>query len=173
MPELNGMSFLKSLEHRPLVIFATASHEYAVEGFAVDAVDYLIKPFGFERFLKAVTKAHGIFRMNLQSTGNSSPCIFIRSGYKLVKILLDDIEYIEGLNDYIKIVTAKGKAVLSMLPLKEILTQLPASRFIRVHRSFIVPIERINGYNRSQIFLGNTVIPVGVTYLDDVKKLFR
>ena len=173
MRESNGIEFLKSLEHRPLVIFATAFHEYAVEGFAVDAVDYLLKPFGFERFLKGVTKANGIFRMNLESIRTPPPSIFIRSGHKLIKILLDDIEYIEGLNYYIKIVIAKEKVVLSKLSLKEILLQLPASRFIRVHRSFIVPVERIVGYNRSRLLLGNTVIPVGVTYLNDVKKVFR
>jgi DNA-binding LytR/AlgR family response regulator len=173
MPNADGIEFFKSLEHKPLVIFTTAFGEYAVEAFKVDAVDYLLKPFDFKQFLKAVTKAREVFQFKTQHNAASLPYIFIRSDYCLRKVILEDILYIEGLNDYSRIVTLNGKPVISLISLKEILEKLPTAEFIRVHRSFIVPISKIKSYNRGQLFLSNTKIPVGNTYLEHVKTLFK
>jgi DNA-binding LytR/AlgR family response regulator len=173
MPNYDGMEFFKSLLHKPLVIFTTAFGEYAVEGFKVDAVDYLLKPFDFMQFAKAVNKAKEISQYKTGQTAHSLPYIFIRSDYRLMKVILEDILYIEGLNDYSRIVTLRGKPIISLISLKEIMEKLPPAEFLRVHRSFIVPISKIQSYNRSQLFLSNTTIPVGNTYMAQVKKLFQ
>jgi len=173
MPNYDGMEFFKSLLHKPLVIFTTAFGEYAVEGFKVDAVDYLLKPFDFMQFSKAVNKAKEISQYKTGQTADSLPYIFIRSDYRLMKVILEDILYIEGLNDYSRIVTLRGKPSISLISLKEIMEKLPPAEFLRVHRSFIVPISKIQSYNRSQLFLSNTTIPVGNTYITQVKKLFK
>jgi DNA-binding LytR/AlgR family response regulator len=173
MPNSNGMEFFKSLQHKPLVIFTTAFGEYAVEGFKVDAVDYLLKPFDFKQFSKAVTKAKEIFQFRAQQNTNTLPYIFIRSDYRLVKVLLEDIVYIEGLSDYTRIITLRGKPVISSITLKEFMEKLPPAEFIRVHRSFIISISKILSYNRSQLFLSSATIPVGNTYMEHVKKIIK
>jgi DNA-binding LytR/AlgR family response regulator len=173
MPNTDGMEFFKSLQHKPMVVFTTAFGEYAVEGFKVDAVDYLLKPFDFNQFSKAVTKAKEISQFKAQQNTNALPYIFIRSDYRLVKVLLEDIAYIEGLSDYSRIVTLHGKPIISLISLKEIMEKLPPAEFIRVHRSFIIPIAKILSYNRSQLFLPTATIPVGNTYTEHVKKILK
>jgi DNA-binding LytR/AlgR family response regulator len=175
MPELTGISFLKSLQKKPLVILTTAYSEYALEGYELDITDYLLKPITFERFLKAVDKASqrmsGIVGTPVEKpTGEtpSSPFIFVKDGTKLVKIRWDDILYVEGLKDYVTIHTRTQK-VISLQRLKVLEDQLPADKFIRVHNSFIIAVDAIDSVHKDKIQIGNALVPVGDTY----KKAFR
>lgn len=171
MPDITGVQLLKSLKEKPIVIFTTAYEEYALEGFNLDAIDYLLKPIPFDRFLKAVNKAqeyHSIRQNN--SIPPTFPEInegflFVKADYKIVKISIADIQFVEGLKDYIKIFTsASQKPILTLLSLKSIEEKLPARDFVRVHRSFIVSIPRINSIQRNRIFIGEKEIPVGEQY---------
>jgi two-component system LytT family response regulator len=177
MPELTGISFLKSLQKKPLVILTTAYSEYALEGYELDITDYLLKPITFERFLKAVDKVSQ--RMSGAPITSGAPnqekptevapnFIFVKDGTKLVKIRWDDILYVEGLKDYVTIHTRTQK-VISLQRLKVLEEQLPAEKFIRVHNSFIVALEAIDSVHKDKIQIGQALIPIGDTY----KKSFR
>jgi two-component system, LytTR family, response regulator len=165
MPDINGIEFSRSLaEKNTAVIFTTAFSEYAVEGFNVDAIDYLLKPIEYDRFLKSVYKAKEyIDYLNHQELHDGY--LFVKSDYQMVKIILKDILYIEGLDDYIKIYLP-NKSVLTLMTLKTIMQKLPASEFIRVHRSYIVPISKIDHVSRSKIRIADKEIPIGVSYSD-------
>ncbi len=168
MPQISGVQFLKSLEHRPKVIFTTAYSDYALEGFNLDAVDYLLKPFTFERFLKAVNKAYQ--QINMQAPAPKQPSVavkdymFVKSGYDIIKVYYQNIRYIEGLKDYVKIHTDE-KIVVSLMSMKVLADELP-DRFVRVHRSFIVNFERINLVQKRKIFIQKVEIPIGEVYRD-------
>jgi DNA-binding LytR/AlgR family response regulator len=173
MPELTGISFLRSLQKKPLVILTTAYSEYAIEGYELDITDYLLKPITFERFLKAVDKVSQ--RMTAGPTASDKPAetappnfIFVKDGTKLVKIRWDDILYVEGLKDYVTIHTRTQK-VISLQRLKVLEEQLPADKFIRVHNSFIVALDAIDSVHKDKIQIGQASIPIGDTY----KKEFR
>ncbi|HMJ71459.1 MAG TPA: LytTR family DNA-binding domain-containing protein [Cyclobacteriaceae bacterium] len=173
MPELTGISFLKSLQKKPLVILTTAYSEYALEGYELDITDYLLKPITFERFLKAVDKANqrmsgGAAPVEKPVAEASTPFIFVKDGTKLVKIRWDDILYVEGLKDYVTIHTRTQK-VISLQRLKVLEDQLPSDKFIRVHNSFIVALDAIDSVHKDKIQIGNALVPVGDTY----KKAFR
>jgi two-component system LytT family response regulator len=174
MPEITGISFLKSLQKKPLVILTTAYSEYALEGYELDITDYLLKPITFERFLKAVDKANqrlstGIpVQSDKPASETPSPFIFVKDGTKLVKIRWDDILYVEGLKDYVTIHTRTQK-VISLQRLKVLEEQLPTDKFIRVHNSFIVALDAIDSVHKDKIQIGNASVPVGDTY----KKAFR
>ncbi|MGD1895214.1 MAG: LytR/AlgR family response regulator transcription factor [Cyclobacteriaceae bacterium] len=161
MPDISGMQFIKSLEHPPKVIFTTAYAQHAVEGFNVDAVDYLLKPFTFERFLKAANKARQLFQ-----TGTSSNLtenyMFVKSGYDMVKVNYDDIQFIEGLKDYVKIHT-EGKTVIALLSMKSLEESLPAS-FFRVHRSYIINFRFLESVGRRNVIVSKKDIPLGDMY---------
>lgn len=171
MPDISGIQFLKSLPHKPLVIFTTAYDKYALEGFELDVIDYLLKPYSFERFLKAVNKAQeylAIMDKNRVQTAAgenhySSQFIFVKSDYKLVKIEIAEIQYIESLKDYIKIV-AGGKPVITLSSMKAIDEKLVAPDFIRVHRSFMVNIRKIQYIHRNFVMVGDKEIPIGDNY---------
>jgi len=165
MPGINGLEIFESLETKPLLIFTTAFPEYAVKGFELDAVDYLLKPFDFQRFIKAVKKAAVLLESAAQKTSPEKfpESIFVRSEYSAVRILLNEIEYIEGMDSYVKIF-AGSKPVLSLMTMKAVLETLPADRFFRVHRSFIVPIDKILSIRNKTIFLKDKEIPIGSTY---------
>jgi DNA-binding LytR/AlgR family response regulator len=171
MPDISGIQFLQSLKERPMVIFTTAYAEYAVKGFELEAVDYLVKPVKFERFLAAIEKARKLMAMQAAAkTGVESDSIFVKSGYEIVQVNLNDILYIEGLDDYIKIHFTDGKRqVLSLMSLKAILEKLPGNRFLRVHRSFIVSLKSVRSVRNKMILLENLKIPVGDTYLEAVQ----
>lgn len=164
MPDLNGIQLYESLNYKPLVIFTTAYSHYAVTGFDLDAVDYLVKPFSFERFLKAVNKA-GEWRQKK----NESPeiqqhdFIFVKDGTKLVKINYDDVLYLEGMKDYVKIVM-KEKYLLTLISMQQMIEKLPAHSFIRVHRSYIIPISKIEKVEKNRVVIGGKWIPVGNSY---------
>ena len=170
MPDINGMQLVKTLQSPPLLIFTTAYREYAAEGFEVNAVDYLLKPFTYTRFQKAVSKAMDL-KMLKQPLLNHEPCLLVYAGYKLVKIPYRDILYIEGMDDYAKIHTASDK-YLTLLPLKSIMAKLPQEQFIRIHRSYIVPVQQIQSVQFRKLFLKNKKeLPVGDTYRNEVKHL--
>ena len=175
MPDLNGMEFVKSLTNKPYVVFTTAYSEYAVEGFKVDAVDYLLKPIDYTSFLKAATKVKNLIDLksttSVESIKATSDHLFVKSEYKLVRIELDDITYIESQNEYIKINLVNRKPVMTMVSLKAIEDQLPPDRFMRVHRSFIVNLKKITTIERSRILFDDKVmIPVSDQYKDKFQK---
>jgi DNA-binding LytR/AlgR family response regulator len=164
MPSVTGFQFRKQVPHDLMVIFTTAYSEYAVEGFNVNAVDYLLKPFTFERFLQAVTKANDYYKFTHRQESALRQYLFIRADYSLVKIMLDDILYLEGLDDYLKIFLEGRKPVITRMTMKSALEKLPEKNFIRVHRSFIVPISRIEKVRNKLIYIGDKKIPIGNSY---------
>lgn len=164
MPSVNGFEFRKRVANDLMVIFTTAYSEYAVEGFNVNAVDYLLKPFTFDRFQQAVNKAHDFFKFLHQHESAVQQFIFIRADYSLVKIMLKDILFIEGLDDYLKIHLSGKKPLVARMTMKAILDKLPSRDFVRVHRSFIVPLSGIEKVRNRVIFIGQKEIPIGSSY---------
>ena len=169
MPELNGMEFARTLSEHTRVIFTTAFSEYAIEGYKVNALDYLLKPFSFIEFFTAAKKALQWFEMleqkNTTAAEPKDVGIFVKSEYKLIHILHNDILYIEGLKDYVKIYTANNpRPTLSLMSLKTLEEELPSDRFMRVHRSYIIQKSKIECVNKSRIVIQNKEIPVGDTY---------
>ena len=169
MPDLSGLEFVKSLTDKPYIVFTTAYSEYAVEGFQVDATDYLLKPITYGNFLKAVNKVKNLIDLNANSLKESirttSSHLFVKSDYKLIRIELDDIKYIESQHEYIKIHLINGNPVMTQLSMKAIEEQLPSDRFMRVHRSFIINLKKITVVERNRIvFDGKVYIPVSDQY---------
>lgn len=168
MPDLNGLDFVKSLNQKPLIIFTTAYSEYALEGFKVDAIDYLLKPIGYPDFLKAAQKAEkylGNAKESSEKLQMDDEHLFIKSEYKIVRINLSEIKYIEGMREYVRIHLLHSKPVMSLLSMKSIEQQLPEDRFMRVHRSFIVNLKQVNMIERNRIIFDNEVyIPISEQY---------
>ncbi|HBH84842.1 MAG: DNA-binding response regulator [Bacteroidetes bacterium GWE2_41_25] len=168
MPDLNGMDFVKSLKEKPGIIFTTAYSEYAVEGFKVEAIDYLLKPIGYDDFLKAAIKA----KVLSESKEHKSPIVktsedhlFVKSEYKIMRINLSEIKFIESMHEYVRIHLTNEKPVMTLISLKTIEDQLPKERFMRVHRSFIVNKEKIKVVERNRIIFDNNIyIPVSDQY---------
>ncbi|MES1221655.1 MAG: LytTR family DNA-binding domain-containing protein, partial [Bacteroidota bacterium] len=152
------------------VIFTTAYSEYAVEGFNLNAIDYLLKPFTFERFTQAMNKAKSAARQNEEQ---KEKYLFIRADYSLIKIAIDDILFIEGLDDYLKIHIHNDKPVIARMTLKSILEKLPSADFIRVHRSYVVPFSRIKSVRNKIISIEQEEIPIGTSYEENFLKLFN
>lgn len=161
MPDITGIDLLKTLQKKPKIIFTTAYPEYAVEGFNLDATDYLLKPFSFERFLKAVQKVQA--QLLAEEENGTTDFIFVKSGYESVKIFLSEILYIEAMKDYVKYVTPHKK-ILSLKSMKEVLEEIPGEEFIRVHRSFIVSKSKITKVTTQKIFIGKHEIPLGDSF---------
>jgi len=180
MPDVSGIQLLKSLKQKPLVIFTTAYEQYAIEGFNLDVIDYLLKPYTLDRFLRAVNKAREYFDLRekaqlLESAGEplASPTyLFVRADYKLVKIELADIQYIEGLKDYVKIYVG-DKPILTQISMKALEEKLPAGDFIRVHRSFIVSFKKIDFVQKNQLSINKREIPVSENYRDELFKIIH
>ncbi len=170
MPDLSGLEFTRSLAKGPKVIFTTAYEKYALEGFRLDVIDYLLKPFSYEEFLKAVQKAVRLIKLEKEvpdQVDTNSEFLFLKSDYKIRRINFNDILYIEGLKDYVKVfIHGSDKPVLSLITLKALEAKLPEAKFMRVHRSFIVNLERIDTIERSRIVFGKTYIPVSEQYKD-------
>lgn len=165
MPSISGIDFYKGLKQETMVIFTTAHAQYAVEGFELSAVDYLLKPFSFERFSVAVNKANDFIKFLHGKPSSEEKSLFIRSEYSLVKISISEILYIEGLADYLKIHLENGKMHLTRMTMKGVLAKLSEKEFIRVHRSFIVPLQKIEAVRNKTITLqGSKEIPVGASY---------
>ncbi len=169
MPDLNGMEFVKSLVNKPYIVFTTAYSEYAVEGFQVEAVDYLLKPVNFSDFLKASNKVKNRIELNannqIESLKTTANHLFVKSDYKLIRIELTDIKYIESQHEYIKIHLINSNPVLTQLSLKSMEEQLPKDRFMRVHRSYIVNLAKISVIERNRIvFDGKVYVTVSEQY---------
>ncbi len=170
MPDINGVDLLKSLKNKPMVILTTAYEQYALQGYEMDVLDYLVKPIRYERFLKAANKAGHLFNLTKSNQPQSDQGkLLIKVDYKNVKINYSDIEYIEGLKDYVKIFTSKGM-FMTRLNLKGIEGKLPATLFLRIHRSYIIAIKKISSYQKGQIFINNNAIPIGTTYSKALKE---
>ena len=174
MPELTGISLLKVLQKKPLVVLTTAYSEYALEGYELDVADYLLKPITFERFLKAVDKVtqrlenKPVQVIERSSPETTNPFVFVKDGTKLVKVQLNDILYIEGLKDYVTIHTRQQK-IVSLQRMKALEEQLPTADFIRIHNSFIVALKAIEVVHKGEVQVAGTLLPIGETF----KKPFR
>ncbi len=175
MPGLNGLQLVKSLITKPMVIFVTAYEKFAVEGFDLDILDYLVKPVPLDRFLKACQKAQRQFELNKALAIQAYPpkkYFFVHADYTLVKISFDDIEYIEGLKDYVKINLAnKPKAVLSRTSIKAIELQLPSELFYRVHKSYIINVDYVTQIRRGKVKIVDTELPLSDNYRDMIHKM--
>lgn len=171
MPQLLGTDLLRTLNNPPKVIFTTAYRKFALEGFELNAVDYLMKPISFERFLKAVNKVMDT-RIAAQPQTVSDPYIYFRSDRKMHKVQIDDIVFIESLKDYIKVVTT-GKTIITKQSISSIEERLPRSSFIRIHRSFIVSLHKIQSYTPELIAIGNAELPVSRMYRHEVEKVLK
>lgn len=170
LPKLKGMAFLKTLTHPPAVIITTAYHQYAVEGFDMNVTDYLLKPFEFERFLVAVNKVRTAGRAAPAEIGEIKDHLFLNVQKKKVKILFSEIIYIESQREYIRIVTTK-KEWVSKMSTHEIESLLPTNLFKRIHRSFIVALNKIDSYTADTVEVSGVSIPVGRDYRDSIKDL--
>jgi DNA-binding LytR/AlgR family response regulator len=168
MPDLSGIEFARTIAKGTKVIFTTAYDKYAIEGFKLDIVDYLLKPFSYEEFLNSVQKVKRIFKLEHQSLNKvdaNNEFLFLKSDYKIKRINFDDIIYIEGLKDYVKVYVRNViRPILSLSSLKILETKLPESKFMRVHRSFIVNLTEINTIDRGRIVFGKVFIPVSDQY---------
>ncbi len=177
MPHILGTSFLRTLKNPPKVIFTTAFRKYAVEGFDLNAVDFLLKPISFDRFLQAVNKvmelninvAPNANSLNETAPDQSHPFLYFRADRKMVKVFLDDILFIESLKDYIKVVTTT-KVIISKQAISSLEEMLPKDSFIRVHRSYIIAINKIDSYNTDSIEIAKTEIPIGRLFRHDVNR---
>lgn len=176
MPELTGIQFLNILKHQPLIIFTTAYPEYALEGFNHNTVDYLLKPIPFDRFLKAASKVQermqGIAKnaeTPTQPAGQEHEFMFVKADYKTIRVDFKDVLWIEGLKDYIVIHT-KDQKIITLLSMNKMMEKLPDSKFLRVHRSFIVSLQRIDSIEKSRIKVGAKEIPIGEVYKDEFMK---
>lgn len=173
MPAISGIEFYKRVSKNTMVIFTTAFSQYAVEGFNLSAIDFLLKPFDFARFQKAIEKAKEYHEYQHHKTPETAQHLFVKVDYSLVKVQLSDILYIEGLDNYIKIHYDQGKTLLVRMTMKAITEKLPAAEFVRVHRSFIVPLAKVTSIRNKIIYLDRQEIPIGTNYAEDVLALFK
>jgi len=173
MPAMSGIDFYKSVPHKTMVIFTTAYSEYAVDGFNLSAIDYLLKPFENERFLQAVNKANEYYKYLNKQEISTSQYLFVRADYSLVKIALSDITYIEGLDNYLKIHLQNGKQIIARMSMKAVMDKLPEKDFLRVHRSYIVSFGKVNFVRNKIIHIADVEIPVGTNYNDAVNERFE
>ncbi|MGZ8549697.1 MAG: LytR/AlgR family response regulator transcription factor [Chitinophagaceae bacterium] len=175
MPGLTGLQFIESLTQKPMVILITAYKQFALEGYALNVVDYLVKPVELKRFMAACNKTWELYQLkNAANRPFNQPLdyFFVNADYRLVKIMYNEITWIEGLRDYLKIhLKSSAKPVITRMNLKDIEEQLPASKFLRIHKSFIVGIESITSVRKNSVFINEMELPVGETYRDSIKKI--
>ena len=177
MPEITGIQFMEAIYNKPMVIFTTAYEDYALKGFELDVVDYLLKPITFERFLKAVLKARERIQKKKDDSSSSITAgnapekeedyIFIRSGGHLKRVEFKSIMYIEGMSDYLKIHTDKER-IMTLMNFQTMLGLLPSRRFVRIHRSYIINLERIDSIESKSVIIGSKHIPVSKNFRDDL-----
>lgn len=185
MPDLSGVDFVRGLENPPMVIFTTAYSEYAIEGFKLDAVDYLLKPFSFDDFQRAVGKARSLLELQrlreeqitssvdtyAQGTSENNDCISIKADYKVSLVKYADIIYIESVGEYVRLHLTSGSSIMTLLRLKNIESALPSDRFMRVHRSYIVNLGHVAGYARGRVYLDNEeYVPISINYRDQFRE---
>ena len=180
MPDISGIELVKTLNNPPKIVFTTAYSSYAIEGFNLNAMDYLLKPIAFDRFLVAVNKVRDYMELSEAAQEVHQPeekdvpeYMFVKSNYKDIKINFNEVLYIEGSEDYIKIHTTTKK-VMTLLSMKGVMEKLPENQFIRIHRSFIVAIDKIESKSNERITIGKQSLPIGASYLNEVsKRLYR
>jgi len=174
MPGLNGLQFLESLHNPPMVIFVTAYKDYAFDGFNLNAVDYLLKPVSFERFLKACNKAHDLYNLQNNPAQKDEPLdyFFVYVEYNLVKVIFSEILYIEGMKDYVKIfIESSTKPVITKMSLKALEEKLSTHRFVRTHKSYIISADKITAIKRDLVCVGNLELPLSEGYKADLEKM--
>jgi two-component system LytT family response regulator len=178
MPAINGLQFIKGLQQKPMVIFITAYQEYAIEGFTLDVIDYLLKPVPLERFLKACNKALHLFNLQKQIGGENrdkdkaKKHLFVYADYNLVKLTYNEITYIEGLKDYIKLhVKGQSKPILTRMTIKALIEQLPADQFFRTHKSFVVNLAHVQSIRNGRIRIDSIEIPYGENYKEVIGRM--
>jgi len=173
MPKLSGISLIKTLPEPPKIIFTTAYKEFAAKAFDLDAIDYLVKPVSFERFLKAVNKLsrHDLTTIKNETIARQDGFLYFRVNRKMMKVFLADILYIESLKDYIKIYCRNGPPLLVRQPMTVVEAMLPSLSFARIHRSFIVSIDQVTAFTARDVEIGDIEIPIGRLYSDSLKKL--
>lgn len=172
MPDINGIDLVNQLQSRPMIIFTTAHKEFALDGFELEAVDYLLKPFSFERFEKAFQKA--LSKYQIGNTAGELEPIFVYSEYRMIKIDLQDIIYIESLDDYIKIHLSNSKPVMTLMSLKKITAKLPPQKFIRVHRSYIIAAGHLTALSGRKLVLSTGVeLPVSESHLPELLRRIK
>lgn len=167
MPAMTGINLVKALRQKTMVIFTTAFSEYAVVSYELNAIDYLLKPINLKRFTQAISKAQEYFDYINKQDQSADKNIFVRADFNLVKIPLADILYIEGLADYLKIHIKDRKAIVARMSMKDMIEKLNSIDFIRVHRSYILPFNKIEAVRGATIFIGDKEFPIGRTYADD------
>ena len=176
MPGLTGMQLVSTLQNKPLVIFITAYKQYALESYDLAVVDYLVKPVALDRFIKACNKAKELYELKLLKQQpiaiNTKEFFFVNVDYSQVKIMFSDIIWVEGVRDYIKIyLRSDNKPLLIRSSLKAIEQELPSSKFLRIHRSYLVAVESITSIRKNSVFIKNMELPVGETFREDVERL--
>ena len=171
MPELSGVEFAKILPKDTKIIFTTAFPQYALEGYKVNALDYLLKPISYEDFLRATEKAQDWFNiLQKREAYNDDRIMFIKSEYKLLRVNLDDILYVEGLKDYVRICLKNGEKIMSLMSMKKLEDYLPRPEFLRTHRSYIVHMPEVRSIDRFRIVFGDIFIPISDNYKEEVQQ---
>ena len=165
MPDLNGIDLVRALTNKPLIIFTTAHKKFAIDGFELEAVDYLLKPISYDRFEKAIQKVIDYSTYKSPGFHDHSGVLFVRSEYRLIKINISDIEYIESLEDYVKIHVGREKYILTLMTLKVVLDKLPSNKFKRIHRSYIISLYHLKSIlNRKAKLLSGLELPISDSY---------
>lgn len=172
MPELSGLEFAKIIGQDTKIVFTTAFCQYAIDGYKVNALDYLLKPISFEKFLETANKALEWFSMqDRQSTMKTDRFIFVKSEYKLQKVSFDEILYVEGVKDYVKFYfTDSSKNIMSLMNMKKVEEYLPAPEFMRIHRSYIVHMPKVDLIDRFRVVIGEQYLPISESYKEEVQK---
>jgi two-component system, LytTR family, response regulator len=179
MPELTGIQLLKSLSKAPLVILTTAYSEHAIDSYELNVVDYLLKPIGFDRFLKAVMKAKELFvlkseneRRDIKTGLHDEDVVYIKSGTKTFRVKTDTILYVEGLGNYVNFIL-QDKKIIGYLSMNDVLNLLPPGLFCRIHKSYVVSLKHIDVIEKHQVIIKNKSIPIGLTYRDHFSKIIE
>ena len=165
MPDLNGMDFVKSLTAPPLVVFTTAYSEYAIEGFKVNAVDYLLKPFGMQDFMRAANRLQERLSVPVAAPVEADDTLFLKTDYRIIKVNIPDIRYVEAMSEYLKVwIEGEAKPIITLLSMKKMEERLPAN-FMRIHRSYIINLDMIQEVNKNRVIMdANTYLPIGDLY---------
>lgn len=164
MPDISGIDFMEALTNPPMVIFSTAYSEHAIKSFELNAVDYLLKPFSLARFLKACTKAKELYDLRSNKTTPAAEFLFVKDGYEQVKVVLDDILFIEASGNYTQIHLKNEQLISSRITISDLVDMLAPGNFTRIHRAFIIAKDKITKYDRVQVWIGDKIIPIGTTY---------
>lgn len=177
MPGLTGLQFIQSLTRRPMVILVTAYKKFAPEGFDLDVVDYLIKPVGLDRFMKACNKAQELYQLRAKAGGPGAAAadfFFVNVDYSLVKVLFHDVVWIESSGDYVKIhLKSMPKPLLVRMSAKTLEAELPGDKFIRIHKSYIIAVASITAVRKNSVFINDLELPVGETYRESIRHLTK